>query len=66
MILDREESIRHRVTLLRAEVAEIHRSNEEYSQVRHTISAQQVHVQRRGRLEEIVAELKGLCDRTIQ
>jgi len=66
MALSREESITGRVDLLRTEVADIHRWNEEYLQLKPTQHAQQGHIQRRGRLGQIIAELEALRNRTIQ
>jgi len=66
MVLSREESITGRVDILRTEVADIHRWNEEHSQVKHTQHARQRHIQRRGRLGQIIEELEALRNRTIQ
>jgi len=60
-----EQTIRRRVNLLREEIAEISRLNEEYSHIIHTQAAQQTHRERRDRLEGILIELKSLSTRTI-
>jgi hypothetical protein len=66
MLLNGREAILNRVQLLKAEVSDIQRLNEQYSQQRRTLPAQQNHAQRRGRLEQIVEELKALTNRKIQ
>ena len=66
MVLSTKESITCRVDLLRTEVADIHRSNEEYLQLRHTQPEQQRHTQRRSRLRQIIGELEALRNRTMQ
>jgi hypothetical protein len=48
------------------EVADIQRSNEEYCNLRHTQQEQQKHAGRRYRLEQIVAELKELSNRSLR
>jgi len=58
-------SIRKRVNLLREEIAEISRLNQEYSHIIHTQAARQTHRERRDRLERILIELKSLSARTI-
>ena len=63
MLLELEESIRERISILRAEIAEIARSNDEYLHISHTLPAQKSHTERRARLEEIIAELKSLSSR---
>jgi len=60
-----EQSIRQRVNLLREEIAEISRLNEEYFHITHTQAAQNTHRERRDRLEQILIELKSLSTRTI-
>jgi hypothetical protein len=57
-----EQSIRERVNLLRAEIAEISRLNEEYRHISHTLPTQETHTERRNRLERIVAELNSLSN----
>ena len=66
MLLNGREAILSRVHLLKAEISDIQRLNEQYSQQRRTLPAQQNHAQRRGRLEQIVEELKALTNRKIQ
>ena len=66
MLTNGKEAILGRVQVLKAEVTDIRRLNDEYSQQRRTLPAQQNHAQRRIRLEQIVEELKALSDRTIQ
>ena len=66
MLLNGREAILNRVLLLKAEISDIQRLNEQYSQQRRTLPAQQNHAQRRGRLEQIVEELKALNNRKIQ
>jgi hypothetical protein len=66
MLLNGREAILNRVQLLKAEISDIQRLNEQYSQARRTLPAQQNHAQRRGRLEQIVEELKALTNRKIQ
>lgn len=66
MLLNGREAILNRVHLLKAEISDIQRLNEQYSQQRRTLPAQQNHAQRRGRLEQIVEELKALTNRKIQ
>lgn len=62
MLLATEQSIRQRVNLLRAEIAEISRLNEEYAHISHTMPARENHIERRNRLQQIVAELKSLSN----
>jgi hypothetical protein len=57
-----EQSIRERVNLLRAEIAEISRLNEEYRHISHTLPTQETPTERRNRLEQIVAELNSLSN----
>src|SRR5579859_2900032 len=66
MLLNGREAILSRVHLLKAEISDIQRLNEQYTQQRRTLPAQQNHAQRRGRLEQIVEELKALTNRKIQ
>ena len=66
MLLNGREAILTRVHLLKAEISDIQRLNEQYSQQRRTLPAQQNHAQRRGRLEKIVEEQKALTNRKIQ
>jgi hypothetical protein len=66
MLLNGREAILTRVHLLKAEISDIQRLNEQYTQQRRTLPAQQNHAQRRGRLEQIVEELKALTNRKIQ
>jgi hypothetical protein len=66
MLLNGREAILSRVHLLKAEISDIQRLNEQYAQQRRTLPAQQNHAQRRGRLEQIVEELKALTNRKIQ
>ena len=66
MLTNGREAILSRVHLLKAEISDIQRLNEEYAQQRRTLPAQQNHAQRRGRLEQIVEELKALTNRKIQ
>jgi len=66
MLLNGREAILSRVHLLKEEVSDIQRLNEQYAQQRRTLPAQQNHAQRRGRLEQIVEELKALTNRKIQ
>jgi hypothetical protein len=66
MLLNGREAILTRVHLLKAEISDIQRLNEQYAQARRTLPAQQNHAQRRGRLEQIVEELKALTNRKIQ
>ena len=66
MLLNGREAILSRVHLLKEEISDIQRLNEQYAQQRRTLPAQQNHAQRRGRLEQIVEELKALTNRKIQ
>ena len=66
MVLSTKESITCRVDLLRTEVADIHRSNEDHLHLKRTERARQRHIQRRGRLGQIIEELEALRNRTIQ
>jgi hypothetical protein len=66
MLLNGREAILNRVQVLKAEISDIQRLNEQYAQQRRTLPAQQNHAQRRGRLEQIVEELKALTNRKIQ
>jgi hypothetical protein len=62
MLLATEQSIRQRINMLRAEIAEISRLNEEYPHISHTLPARETHTERRNRLEQIVVELKSLSN----
>jgi hypothetical protein len=66
MLLNGREAILNRVQLLKTEISDIQRLNEQYSQQRRTLPAQQNHAQRRDRLEQIVEELRALTNRKIQ
>ena len=55
-----EQTIRERVTKLRAELIEISRLNEEYLHISHTLQVKEAHTERRNRLEQIVMELRSL------
>ena len=66
MLLNGREAILNRVQLLKTEISDIQRLNEQYAQQRRTLPAQQNHAQRRGRLEQIVEELRALTNRKIQ
>jgi hypothetical protein len=61
-----KESITGRVDRLRIEVADIRQSNKEYLQLKPNQSTENGHFQRRFRLKQIVAELEGLRNRTMQ
>jgi len=61
-----KESITGRVDRLRIEVADIRRSNKEYLQLKPNQPAENSHFQRRFRLKQIVEELDGLRNRTMQ
>ena len=65
-LLNRKESIMGRVVRLRLEVADIRRSNKEYLQLRPNQSAENGQSQRRSRLKQIIADLEGLRNRTVQ
>jgi hypothetical protein len=60
MLLATEQSIRQRVNMLRAEIADISRLNEEYPHISHTLPVRKIHTERLDRLEQIVMELKSL------
>jgi hypothetical protein len=66
MLLNGREAILNRVQILKTEISDIQRLNDEYAQQRRTLPAQQNHAQRRGRLEQIVEELRALTNRKIQ
>jgi len=55
-----EQTIRERVTKLRAELIEISRLNQEYLHISHTLQVKEAHTERRDRLEQIVMELRSL------
>jgi hypothetical protein len=62
----RKESITGRIDRLRIEVADIRRSNKEYLQLSPDQFTENGHSQRRFRLKQIIEELEGLRNRTIQ
>jgi hypothetical protein len=62
MLLATEQSIRQRINMLRAEITEISRLNEEYPYISHSMLARENHIERRNRLQQIVAELKSLSN----
>jgi hypothetical protein len=61
-----KETIQRRIRRLRAEIIELSRLNEEYLRISHTMQVEQSHRERRTRLEQIVAELKALADKSSQ
>lgn len=65
-VLCKKESIMGRVDRLRIEVADIRESNQEHLQLKANQSSENGHFQRRFRLKQIVAELEGLRNRTMQ
>ena len=61
-----KESITGQVDRLRIEVADIRQSNKKYLQIKSNQSAENGRSQRRFRLKQIIAELEGLRNRTVQ
>lgn len=61
-----KESITGQVDRLRIELAHIRQANQEYLQLKPKQSTENGHFQRRFRLNQIVAELEGLRNRTVQ